>query len=57
LEVRQVDDFVIATLSINDELRIGEQTASGRYKSLCVFSQSAARWQWAAGQTMTVGAG
>ena len=56
LEVKQVDNFIIATLSINDELRIGERTASGRYKSLCVFSQSAAHWQWAAGQTMTVGA-
>ena len=56
LEVKRINDFAIATVSIDDELRIGERAVSGRYKSLCVFSRSAARWQWTAGQTMSVGA-
>lgn len=56
LEVKQVDEFAVAVLSINDEFRIGERLVNGRYKSLCVFSRSLARWQWAAGQTMAFGA-
>ena len=56
LRIKLVDEFAIATLSIADELRIGEQVVSGRYESLCVFSQSSARWQWTAGQTMIIGA-
>ena len=54
LEVKPIDDFAVATLYIDDELRIGERVVSGRYKSLCVFSRFSGRWQWAAGQTMTV---
>ena len=29
LEVKRIDDFAIATVSINDELRIGERAVSG----------------------------
>lgn len=54
-EVKQIDEFAIATLLIKDEFRMGERVVSGRYKSLCVFSRSSACWQWAAGQTMTLG--
>ena len=56
LTVKLIDSFVVATLSINDELRIDGREVSGRYKSLCVFSQSAGRWLWTAGQTMAAGA-
>jgi hypothetical protein len=56
LSVKLIDDFAVVTVSINDEFRIGERMVSGRYESLCVFSQSSGRWRWAAGQTMTVGA-
>ncbi len=55
LEIKLIDDFAVATLSINDELRIGERMVSGRYKSLCVFSRSSGRWRWTAGQTMATG--
>ena len=56
LVVRLVDDFAVATLLIDDELRIDERMVRGRYQSLCVFSHSSGRWLWAAGQTMTAGA-
>ena len=56
LDIKLIDNFAIATLGIEDELKIGVRMVSGRYTSLCVFSRSSARWQWAAGQTMTVGA-
>ena len=56
LTVKLIDGFVVATLSLNDELRIDGRAVSGRYRSLCVFSQSAGRWLWTAGQTMAFGA-
>lgn len=56
LSVKLIDRFVIATFSINDEFRIDARIVSGRYQALCVFSQSADRWLWTAGQTMAVGA-
>ena len=56
LMVKLIDGFVVATLSINDELRIDGRPVSGRYQSLCVFNQSAGHWLWTAGQTMAVGA-
>ncbi|MDN3563138.1 nuclear transport factor 2 family protein [Paeniroseomonas aquatica] len=54
LTVKSIDSFAVATLSINDELRVDGRAVSGRYHSLCVFSQSSGRWLWAAGQTMAV---
>lgn len=56
LTAKLIDGFVVATLSIHDELKIDGRAVSGRYQSLCVFSQSAGRWLWTAGQTMAVGA-
>ena len=56
LTVKLIDGFVVATFSISDELRIDGRAVSGRYQSLCVFSQSAGRWLWTAGQTMAIGA-
>lgn len=56
LLVKLIDGFAVATLSINDEFRIDGRAVSGRYHSLCVFSQPAGRWLWTAGQTMVVGA-
>jgi len=56
LVVRLVDDFALATLLIEDELKIDERIVSGRYQSLCVFSHASGRWLWAAGQTMTTAA-
>jgi len=55
LSVKLIDAFAIATLLINDELRIDERTVSSRYRSLCVFNRSSGRWLWVAGQTMAVG--
>lgn len=52
LHVRLVDGVAVASLLIDDELRIGERMVRGRYQSLCVFSRSSGRWLWAAGQTM-----
>lgn len=54
LAVRLIDGFAVATLSVSDEFRVGERMVSGRYQSLCVFSQALGRW--VAGQTMAVGA-
>ena len=56
LMVKLIDGFVVATLSISDELSIDGRAVSGRYQSLCVFSQSSGRCVWTAGQTMAVGA-
>ena len=56
LLVKLIDGFAVATLSINDELRIDGRAVSGQYHSLCVFSQPAGRWLWTAGQTMAVAA-
>ena len=56
LVVRLVDDFAVATLLIDDELKIDGRMATGRYQSLCVFSHSHGHWLWAAGQTMAAGA-
>ncbi len=55
LSVKLIDDFAVATLAINDELRVDERMVSGRYQSLCIFGRSSGRWLWAAGQTMVVG--
>ena len=56
LMVKLIDDCAVATLSISDEFTIEGRRVSGRYRSLCVFSQTSGRWLWTAGQTMTVGA-
>ncbi len=55
LVVKLVGDAAIATLLLDDELRIDERTVNGRYRSLCMFSQFSGRWLWIAGQTMSVG--
>jgi hypothetical protein len=55
LVVRLVDDIALATLRIDDELRIDGNTVSGRYQSLCVFSHISGRWLWVGGQTMPAG--
>ncbi len=56
LSVKLIDDFAVATLAIHDELRIGDRRITGHYRALCVFAHAAGRWQWAAGQTMAIGA-
>jgi len=55
LDVRLVDGIAVATLLIDDELRIGGRVALGRYRSLCVFGHASGRWLWIAGQTMPAG--
>ena len=52
LSVKLIDHFAVATLSIDDELKIDGHAVSGRYLSMCVFTQFSGRWLWAAGQTM-----
>ena len=56
LVIKLFDNFVVATFSIHDELSVEERRISGRYRSLCVFSQTSGQWLWTAGQTMTTGA-
>lgn len=52
LSVKRIDQFAVVTLSVEDELEIQGRAVSGRYLSMCVFTQSMGRWLWAAGQTM-----
>jgi hypothetical protein len=52
LEVRQFDDFAVATMLLNDQFAFEGREVSGTYRSLCVFSKKNGRWQWVAGQTM-----
>jgi len=54
LEVRQFDDFAVATMLLNDQFfsQLEGREVSGTYRSLCVFSKKEGRWQWIAGQTM-----
>lgn len=55
LAVRQIDNVVVATLRIDDDLEIDGRAVSAQYQSLCLFTPSARRWLWAAGQTMKAG--
>lgn len=54
LEVRQFDDFAVATMLLNDQFFsvLEGREVFGTYRSLCVFSKKEGRWQWVAGQTM-----
>ena len=54
LEVRQFDDFAVATMLLNDQFfsALEGREVFGTYRSLCVFSKKEGRWQWIAGQTM-----
>ena len=52
LDVRQFDDFAVATMLLNDRFVFEGKEVSETYRSLCVFSKKAGHWQWIAGQTM-----
>jgi hypothetical protein len=52
LDVRQFDDFAVATMLLADRFAFEGREISEVYRSLCVFSKKAGRWQWIAGQTM-----
>jgi hypothetical protein len=52
LNVRQFDDFAVATMFLADRFLFEGKEVSETYRSLCVFSKKAGRWQWIAGQTM-----
>jgi hypothetical protein len=52
LDVRQFDDFAVATMLLNDRFVFEGKEVAETYRSLCVFSKKAGHWQWIAGQTM-----
>jgi hypothetical protein len=52
LDVRPFDDFVVATMLLNDRFVFDGKEVAETYRSLCVFSKKGGRWQWIAGQTM-----
>jgi Domain of unknown function (DUF4440) len=52
LDVRQFDDFAVATMLLNDRFVFEGKEVSETFRSLCVFSKKAGNWQWIAGQTM-----
>jgi hypothetical protein len=52
LDVRQFDDFAVATMLLSDRFVFERKEVSETYRSLCVFSKKAGHWQWIAGQTM-----
>jgi hypothetical protein len=52
LDVRQFDDFAVATMLLSDRFVFEGKEVSETYRSLCVFSKKAGHWQWIAGQTM-----
>ena len=52
LDVRQFDDFAVATMLLADRFVFEGKEVSETYRSLCVFSKKAGQWQWIAGQTM-----
>jgi hypothetical protein len=52
LDVRQFDDFAVATMLLNDRFVFEGKEVSEIFRSLCVFSKKAGHWQWIAGQTM-----
>jgi hypothetical protein len=52
LDVRQFDDFAVATMLLADRFLFEGKEVSETYRSLCVFSKKAGPWQWIAGQTM-----
>jgi uncharacterized protein DUF4440 len=52
LDVRQFDDFAVATMLLNDRFVFEGKEVSETFRSLCVFSKKAGHWQWIAGQTM-----
>lgn len=52
LTVKLIGSSAVATFSIDDEFTIEGREVSGRYRSLCVFSQFSGHWLWIAGQTM-----
>jgi hypothetical protein len=54
LDVRPFDGFAVATMILHDSFSVDGRNVVGTFRSLCVFSQVDGRWQWIAGQTMTV---
>jgi len=52
LLVRPFPGFAVAAMVLNDTFTIGGTRVTGIFRSFCVFSETAGRWQWAAGQTM-----
>ena len=52
LDVRQFDDFAVATMLLNDRFVFEGKEVSETFRSLCVFSKKAGHWQWIAGPTM-----
>ena len=52
LEVRQLGDVAVATMTLDDHFALDGREITATFRSLCVFTKKDGRWLWAAGQTM-----
>jgi len=55
--IRQLSELgaaVTAVVDLDDAFEIEGTIASGRHRSLCVFTRYGERWVWSAGQTMAL---
>lgn len=52
LDVRQVGDTAVATMTLDDHFSLEGREIKATFKSLCVFVRQDGRWLWSAGQTM-----
>jgi Domain of unknown function (DUF4440) len=59
-KIRQLCELgaaVTAVVDLDDAFEIEGTIASGRHRSLCVFTRYGDRWVWSAGQTMALPGG
>jgi len=52
LDVRQLGDFAVATMVLDDQFALEGREITATYRSLCVFTKKDGHWLWVAGQTM-----
>ena len=52
LEVREVGDVAVATMTLDDHFLLEGREITATFRSLCVFTRQDGRWLWLAGQTM-----
>lgn len=52
LEIRRFEGFTVATMLLDDILRLDDREIAATFRALCVFTKPDGRWLWATGQTM-----
>jgi len=52
LDVRQVGDVAVATMTLDDQFLLDDREITATFRSLCVFTRQDGSWLWLAGQTM-----